>query len=215
MKIDRYHGFNSVLPAVHFCCPALLGLQMCIKVTGLHRRGLWTERSSSHGKDTMEWLQMILAVIWLDSSCPPGPHTCLWENTLLTESWRFLAQLLQRVFTSTQKGDGDNRRNPVAIHSLSSSYFPSRHTPPLSRRPDQSCGIFATRPRSARGGLEQGEQSAGLVSLLEMSNVHKVCQETCAMSLTRVWMSCRHRGHVSNCKAHSIHIPLKKNEGKK
>lgn len=35
------------------------------------------------------------------------------------------------------------------------------------------------------------------------------------MSLTRVWMSCRHRGHVSSCKAHCIHIPLWEDEGRK
>lgn len=35
-----------------------------------------------------------------------------------------------------------------------------------------------------------------------------MCQDTCEMSLTRVRMSWRHNGHVSSCKAHSIHIPL-------
>lgn len=63
------------------------------------------------------------------------------------------------------------------------------------------------------GGLEQEEPSVGFGSPSELSDTQRVCQETCAMSLTRVWMSCRHRGHVSNCKAHSIHIPLRKNEG--
>lgn len=63
------------------------------------------------------------------------------------------------------------------------------------------------------GGLEQEEPSVGFGSPSEPSDTQRVCQETCAMSLTRVWMSCRHRGHVSNCKAHSIHIPLRKREG--
>lgn len=36
-----------------------------------------------------------------------------------------------------------------------------------------------------------------------------MCQDTCEMSLTRVRMSWRHNGHVSSCKAHSIHIPLR------
>lgn len=65
------------------------------------------------------------------------------------------------------------------------------------------------------GGLEQEEPSGGFGSPSELSDTQRVCQETCAMSLTRVWMSCRHRGHVSNCKAHSIHIPLRKSEGQR
>lgn len=54
-------------------------------------------------------------------------------------------------------------------------------------------------------GLE--EDAVGLVCLSLFEEGQEVCQETCAMSLTRVWMSWRHNGHVSNCKAHSIHIP--------
>lgn len=49
------------------------------------------------------------------------------------------------------------------------------------------------------------------LSLSFMEGRPEECQETCAISLTRVWMSWRHKGHVSNCKAHSIQIPLKKN----
>lgn len=51
------------------------------------------------------------------------------------------------------------------------------------------------------------EGAVGLVSLPLLDEWLEVCQEICAMSLTRFWMSWRHRGHVSNCKAHSIHIP--------
>lgn len=51
------------------------------------------------------------------------------------------------------------------------------------------------------------------VSLTEEGQ--KGCQETCAMSLTLVWMSWRQSGHVSNCKAHSIHIPLEWKRQKK
>ncbi len=36
------------------------------------------------------------------------------------------------------------------------------------------------------------------------------CQDTWEMSLTLVWISWRHSGHVSSCKAHSMQIPLKK-----
>lgn len=68
----------------------------------------------------------------------------------------------------------------------------------------------------AQGGTGAGGRVPRLfASLSELSRVHKACQETCAMSLTRVWMSCRHRGHVSSCKAHSMHIPLGGNEGEK
>lgn len=45
------------------------------------------------------------------------------------------------------------------------------------------------------------------MSLSFMEGRPEECQETCAISLTRVWMSWRHKGHVSNCKAHSIQIP--------
>lgn len=48
-----------------------------------------------------------------------------------------------------------------------------------------------------------------LVCVSVLDGGRGVCQETWAMSRTRVWMSWRHSGHVSNCKAHSIHIPLK------
>lgn len=34
------------------------------------------------------------------------------------------------------------------------------------------------------------------------------CQDTWEMSLTLVWISWRHSGHVSSCKAHSMQIPL-------
>lgn len=42
-----------------------------------------------------------------------------------------------------------------------------------------------------------------------------LCQDTCAISLTRVWMSWRHSGQVSNCKAHSMHIPLGREKGER
>lgn len=64
-------------------------------------------------------------------------------------------------------------------------------------------------------GLEEEEEAKGLVCLRLLERAQEVCQETCAMSLTRVWMSWRQRGHVSNCKAHSIHIPLGKRDGTK
>lgn len=64
------------------------------------------------------------------------------------------------------------------------------------------------------GSDEEAEAVVGLVCLSSLDEGQEVCQETCAMSLMRVWMSCRHRGHVSNCKAHSIHIPLEKDGGK-
>lgn len=63
--------------------------------------------------------------------------------------------------------------------------------------------------------MQRGRGLQACVSLFLPDEGQELCQETCAMSLTRVWMSCRHRGHVSNCKAHSIHIPLQsRREGK-
>lgn len=70
----------------------------------------------------------------------------------------------------------------------------------------QHCGTVLTALLGERG-LEEEEEAVGLVCLSVLEKGQEVCQETCAMSLTRVWMSWRHRGHVSNCKAHSIHIP--------
>lgn len=132
------------------------------------------------------------------------------ENTPMIESGKFLAQLLQRVFRRTQKGAGDKRRNPVLI---SSSQLPSLHCRLRTRALAPLQQVLPALQHE--GGREQEEASVGSAALSELSHVQQVCQETCAMSLTRVWMSCRHRGHVSNCKAHSIHIPLRKDEGQK
>lgn len=135
------------------------------------------------------------------------------ENTPTIESGKFLAQLLQRVFRRTQKGAGDKRRNPVLI---SSSQRPSLHCRLRTRAlaPLQQV-LPALQHEGGAGGRERAEASVGSAALSELSRVQQACQETCAMSLTRVWMSCRHRGHVSNCKAQSMHIPLRKDEGQR
>lgn len=147
----------------------------------------------------------------------PSPHTFLWKRHCwqkVEDSWPSFCS----EFSEVQKKEME------IIEGIQSRSTPSRlpifrlYTrllfPDVQTRAAASLQHVLTAPK-CEGGLEQGEQSVGFVCLLEMSNVHKVCQETCAMSLTRVWMSCRHRGHVSNCKAHSIHIPLKKNEEKR
>lgn len=107
--------------------------------------------------------------------------------------------------------------------------FPSSHlllllSPPLHRRlllpevpvlvSSQRCGTFLAALLGERGLEEEEEEAVGLVCLSFLDKGQEVCQETCAMSLTRFWMSWRHSGHVSNCKAHSIHIPLEKDGGK-
>lgn len=76
----------------------------------------------------------------------------------------------------------------------------------------QRCGTKLTALLGERGLEREEEEAPGLVCLAaSLEEEQEVCQDTCAMSLTRVWMSWRHRGHVSNCKAHSIHIPLWRN----
>lgn len=126
---------------------------MFMKVTGLHRRDLPIIERTLWNDCTWFWLES-------DETfpVPQSSHFSL-KSTLLIEGWRFVAELLQPVFRSTQKGDGDKRRNdPLPLPLISSSYPPSLHTPPLSRRPDQSSSIFATRPHSpeARGGIRAG-----------------------------------------------------------
>lgn len=107
--------------------------------------------------------------------------------------------------------DGAKRRTPVAPAALHLP-FPvpiSTLRPRYSRRPDQEPLRVLLLGLERQGPPEQREEASGrFASLSEWSRVREGCQETCAMSLTRVWMSCRHRGHVSSCKAHSMHIPL-------
>lgn len=62
-------------------------------------------------------------------------------------------------------------------------------------------------------GLEKEGGAVGPPCPSSLEKGQEDCQETCAMSLTRFWMSWRHSGHVSNCKAHSIHIPLEEEWG--
>lgn len=80
----------------------------------------------------------------------------------------------------------------------------------------QHRGTFLVAQLGERGLEEEEGEAVGLVCLscVSLLKGQEVCQETCAMSLTRFWMSWRHRGHVSNCKAHSIHIPLEEDGGK-
>lgn len=75
----------------------------------------------------------------------------------------------------------------------------------------QHCGTSLRAPPDGRWQNAE-EEACRLVCVFWPDEGQELCQETCAMSLTRVWMSCRHSGHVSNCKAHSIHIPLQSRE---
>lgn len=120
MTTDGYLGFNSVLPAVRVCYPALSDLQMCMKVTGLHRRDLPIIERTLWNDCTWFWLES-------DETfpVPQSSHFSL-KSTPLIEGWRFFAELLQPVFRSTQKEDGDNRRNDTLPLPLISSI--STHT---------------------------------------------------------------------------------------
>lgn len=110
-----------------------------------------------------------------------------------------------------------------AVVQFPSSHFLSFFSPPLRRRlfwpelwvlaSSQLRGSALTALLGERG-FEEEEEAVGLVCLSLLEQGQGVCQETCAMSLTLVWMSWRHSGHVSNCKAHSIHIPLQEDRWK-
>lgn len=125
--------------------------------------------------------------------------------------------------TKEEKSIIEEKKDPrdlivIPILPISSIFCPPlhRHLLPEVRvlASTQHCGIILRALLDERWVNEE-EEAWGLVCLLLLDEGQELCQETCAMSLTRVWMSCRHRGHVSNCKAHSIHIPLQEHERQK
>lgn len=147
-------------------------------------------------------------------------------KTRLKERWWLLAQLLQFSCQKDAKEKliNEGQKDPADLIVIPIPLSLSLFCPPLHRHltlPEvtvlvsaQHCGSSLRAPLDERWQNAEGE-ACRLVCVFWPDDRREVCQETCAMSLTRVWMSCRHSGHVSNCKAHSIHIPLQKGKKKK
>lgn len=134
-----------------------------------------------------------------------------------------VSALICQKNTKEEKSIIEEKKDPrdlivIPILPISSLFCPPLHRHLLPEvivlASTQHCGAILRALLDERWVNEE-EKAWGLVCLLLLDKGQELCQETCAMSLTRVWMSCRHRGHVSNCKAHSIHIPLQEHETKR